>query len=414
MTADRRRSVQHRDSDFVAAIDRERPLLHGTARLLLDNPRTVDPVLDSVLAHLYGRDVPPAALRFEAVRGLVSGHQPDSLPWSQSAVFELVDGPVSSGSVREPILSDLARLTREQRTAIVLERYTQLPSGQIAGLLGRPVDQVSVLARQAQAALSVGRPHRTSDQTLADELRTAAAGTPVGSGRDDLIHGRRLSRRRLLRRGAGVAAALVVLVVLAAQLRPTAVPTANSPVPATASPSITLWPATPSPEPTCDVSVRPCQAAILRDWRHEMGLVISDRLDREKRYFTGYSFSYDRRYETPGIWTRSGGSLGLEMFRLDSGATEVYLQIATSRKAAVRCGTTTDNECVSIRFMDGNRFIMTDTTSVADGLEVQYSPIDDQVITVIARNTTRGQKLALNRGDLIDLVQDPRLRLPPI
>lgn len=405
MTADRR------DTDFVAAIDRERPLLQGTARLLLDDPQTVDPVLDSVLAHLYGRDLPPVGLRLEALRGLVSPEQPQPLPWSQAPTFELVDSPRIADRGREPILSDLARLTREQRIAIVLERYTQLPSVQIADLLGRPVDEVLVLARQAQAALAAGRPERTDDQTLAGELRTVAAGPPGGSGRDDLTHGRRLVRRRLLRRSALVAAALVVLVLVVTQLRPTAVPTADSPVPTV--PSYTLTPI-PSPEPSCDVSERPCQAAILRDWRDEMGLVISYRLDREKRYFTGYSFSYDRRYETPGIWTRNPGSLGLEMFRLDRGATEVYLQIATSREAAVRCGVTTDNECIGLRFMDGNRFIMTDTTSVDDGLEVQYSPNGDQVITVIARNTTRGQKLALDRSDLIDLVQDPRLRLPPI
>lgn len=403
MTADRR------DTDFVAVIDRERPLLHGTARLLLDDAETADPVLDAVLAHLYGRDLPPATLRLEALRGLVSPERPEPLPWSQAPAFELVDSPGNLGRVRASILSDLARLTREQRIAIVLERYTQLPSVQIADLLGRPVDEVLVLARQAQAGLAAGRPDRTDDQTLAEELRAVATGTPLGSGRDDLAHGRRLIRRRLLRRGAVAVAAVVVLVLALTQLRPTEAPVTEAPVP-----TVVATTATPSPEPSCDVSERPCQAAILRDWRDEMGLVISYRLDRDKRYFTGYSFSYDRRYETPGIWTRSGGSLGLEMFRLDRGATEVYLQIATSREAAVRCGVTTGNPCVSMRFMDGNRFIVTDTTSVVDGLEVQYSPNGDQVITVIARNTTRGQKLALDRSDLIDLVQDPRLRLPPI
>jgi hypothetical protein len=34
------------------------------------------------------------------------------------------------------------------------------------------------------------------------------------------------------------------------------------------------------------------------------------------------------------------------------------------------------------------------------------------VITVIARNTQRGQTLNIKRGDLIKLVQDARLHLP--
>ena len=43
---------------------------------------------------------------------------------------------------------------------------------------------------------------------------------------------------------------------------------------------------------------------------------------------------------------------------------------------------------------------------------MQYNPNGDQVITAIARNTTKGKVLELSTSDLIDLVQDPRLRLP--
>lgn len=400
--------ADRRDAEFVAAVDRNRSLLRGTARLLLDDPQAADSVLDSVLARLHRRGLAPVALRLEALRGLVSDEQPGPLPWSSAPSFELVDGP--GPGARDDLLADLARLTREQRAAIVLERFTLLPSLQIAEVLDRPVDEVLVLARQARAALAAGHPERTDDHALGEELRTAAGGAPSPvTGRDDLAHGRRLVRRRLVRRTMVLAAAVAVLVLVITQLRPVATPTVEAPVPTVMASS-----GPPSPAPECDSSEKTCQATILRDWRDDMGLVISYQLDPEKRYFTGHSFSYNSRYETPGFWTGEGGALGLEMNRFPQGSTEVYLQIATSRAEAVRCGVVTENTCVSMRFMDGNRFIMTDTTRVADGLEVQYSPYGDQVITVIARNTTRGKKLALDRGQLIALVQDPRLRLPSI
>jgi hypothetical protein len=62
--------------------------------------------------------------------------------------------------------------------------------------------------------------------------------------------------------------------------------------------------------------------------------------------------------------------------------------------------------------MDGNRFRVSDSASVGRGIEVQYNPIGDEVITAIARNTRRGQVLEVTTGDLVKLLQDPRLRLP--
>jgi SAM-dependent MidA family methyltransferase len=114
----------------------------------------------------------------------------------------------------------------------------------------------------------------------------------------------------------------------------------------------------------------------------------------------------------PSYWDGQGGALAFEMFRLDKGATEVYLQVATSRKFAVRCGATTRQQCQQVRFLDGNSFLLTETTSVRQGMEVQYSPAGEEVITVIAHNTQRGQILDIDRGDLIKLVQDARLHLP--
>jgi hypothetical protein len=67
-----------------------------------------------------------------------------------------------------------------------------------------------------------------------------------------------------------------------------------------------------------------------------------------------------------------------------------------------------------MRFMDGNVFTLSDSTRLSDGLEVQYSPNGDQVITVVARNRSRGRALDVTRAQLIELVQDPRLRLPQV
>jgi hypothetical protein len=100
------------------------------------------------------------------------------------------------------------------------------------------------------------------------------------------------------------------------------------------------------------------------------------------------------------------------MFRLDKGATEIYLQIASSRKFSVRCGATTRQSCSRVKFVDGNFLVLSESTRVQKGIEVQYSPGGTEVITVIARNTQRGQVLKIDRDDLIKLVQDSRLHLP--
>jgi hypothetical protein len=62
--------------------------------------------------------------------------------------------------------------------------------------------------------------------------------------------------------------------------------------------------------------------------------------------------------------------------------------------------------------MDGNRFILTETTYPYEGLEVQFAPDGREVVTVVARNAAHGRALDISRGDLIGLVQDSRLRLP--
>ena len=152
----------------------------------------------------------------------------------------------------------------------------------------------------------------------------------------------------------------------------------------------------------------------MRIWRAEMATVVQSYVDPKGEYFSGYGYRYDERYSTPGFWSGQGGALALEIFRLDKGATVVYLQIATSRRFAVRCGETIGERCRGQTFLSGNVFNLTETTSVIQGMEVQYRPTGREVITVIARNTTKGQIYEVHRGDLIRLLEDPRLKLPEI
>jgi hypothetical protein len=142
--------------------------------------------------------------------------------------------------------------------------------------------------------------------------------------------------------------------------------------------------------------------------------VAGSYVDPEHRYFSGYTFSYDLLYDSAAFWNGGGGALGLDLFRLREGSTEIYLQIATSEQFAIKCGRLTQRSCDVMRFMDGNVFTLSDSTRLSDGLEVQYSPNGDQVITVVARNRSRGQALDVTRAQLIELVQDPRLRLPQV
>jgi hypothetical protein len=145
-----------------------------------------------------------------------------------------------------------------------------------------------------------------------------------------------------------------------------------------------------------------------------MAVVVQSHLDPKGEYFSGYGYRYDERYETPGFWSGNGGALAFEMFRLDKGATVVYLQIATNRRLAVRCGETIGEVCRPQKFLSGNFFNLTQTDNVVEGMEVQYRPRGREVITVIARNTTKGRSWDIPRGDLLRLVQDPRLKLPEI
>ncbi|HEY6683018.1 MAG TPA: hypothetical protein VI030_08600 [Propionibacteriaceae bacterium] len=397
-------SASH-DEEYAAVVERERPLIQATAYLMTGDPAQAGRIVQLVFAQLYGRWPRVLDVRLEALRAAVAAARaPVDLPWEFRERIELIDGPppVAAG---EPIIADLLTLRFSERVAIVLERYAGLSSAAIAEVLEWPVEHVPSLLLGARAALAAGHPARSSDAALTRELTDAIPyhmRESHGSA-DDLAHGRRLIRRRWIQRASVALVAAVLIGVAGVLLVPTRPPVAPL------APSVPV--ATPSGQ-ACDTSRATCRAKVLFGWRSDMAAVAASYLDPRGRYFSGFGYSYDNRYDVPGFWDGQGGALAFEMFRLDKGATEIYLQIATSRKYAVNCGFTTRQPCQRMRFMDGNSFLLTETTSVRQGMEVQYSPAGAEVITVIAHNARRGQVLEIDRGDLIKLVQDPRLHLP--
>jgi DNA-directed RNA polymerase specialized sigma24 family protein len=394
-----------RDQEYAAVVDRERPLLEATAYLLTGDQVQAEQVVQLVFAELYWRLPRVQHPQVEALRTVVqTARGPVQLPWEPRKRFELIDGPPHL-PVTEPIVADLRMLPYDQRVVVILEGYAGLPTVQVAEVLGRSVDDVLLLARRARVALAAEHPERTSDETLAQELEDAIPYVMREShdGADDLAHGRWLSRRRWIQRGVAAVVVVVLTVVAIGLLVP-----AHRPVPQ-AAPSLPT--STPSRQ-GCDPSSATCRALILFKWRSKMAEVTSSYLDPSGKYFSGFGYHYDSRYDMPSFWTGQGGALAFEMFRLDKGATEVYVQVATGRKFAVRCGATTHQKCLSFQSMAGNSYLLTDSTVAVGDIEVQYSPNGDEVITVIARNTQRGQILEVGTGDLIKLVQDERLRLP--
>ena len=404
-----------RDEKYAAVVERERPLMQATAYLLTGDPVQAARAVQLVLAQLYGRWPNVPHPRTEAIRAVVhSAREPVDLPWEYRERVELIDGPPPMVAA-EPIVADLRTLSYDQRAAVVLDYYAGLSSVQIADILDLPVGDLLSMAPRARAMLADGHPERTSDETLAEQLKAAIPyelRESLGSS-GDVVHGRQLSRRRWLRRGSAAlatAAVVIVAAILLAPTRPTVPHAATSqPISSTAA---TICGRGHDRLDGRDPSSAMCRAKILLKWRSEMAEVATSQLDPQGKYFSGFGYGYTARYDMPSFWSGQGGALAFEMFRLSRGATEVYVQIATSRKFAVRCGATTHQRCMAVHFMDGNRYLLTDSTVADGGIEVQYCPRGDEVITVIARNTQRGKTLDIGSGDLIKLVQDDRLQLP--
>jgi len=417
---DARSGLTRHDRDFLLFAERYRDLVRGCALLLVSDVDRAERLASSVLARRYA-DGSESGPRADALHALTHPHPAFfDPPWSAGARVRLLDG-VSTAPV--PVLAELQRLTSEQRAALVLCRYAALTAAEAARVLQTTVTTLERLLAEGAAVLGAVRPERRRADYLADELRSVVAATlppqePAASAGRDLEHGRQLVRRRRGRTGAALVAAVLVVVLAAVTvLHGSAAPQAATQPPprvptSTPTPSLTS-PRTPAVG-QCDVRRPECQATVMRQWRRTMSQVMASHLDPEGHYFTGYSFSYDPRYDTPSFWAGRGGALGLELYRLKGGATEVYLQIATDSSAATRCGTTTKQRCKSLRLMDGNRFTLSTSIDVSRGVEVQCWAEADQLITVVARNTMRGEELDVSQADLLELVQDPRLRLPEV
>lgn len=397
-----------RDGSFAAWAEGERPRLLGVAYLHTADPVRAARMVQGALAALYPRWTEQADPLLQVLQKLTSGGDP-RLPWEAAPRFELIDAAPAL-PVGPPIVVDLARLTDHERVALVLERFAELPSVQIARVLQVPVDEVLVLARQARAALAAEHPDRSWDAALAAELANAIPYELRGPGQqgEDLANGQRLVRRKLGRRVGYslvvVAAALVLVFAgfrfLPANQTPTAGPVAGG---------------TPTPTrsaPPCDVTMPACEGQVLYAWRAAVAETARPYIDPAGRYFTGFGYSADPTGGLADIWSGREGALHLRIFRADGGATEILIEVATSRGAATRCGATTGQGCESFRFMDGNRFRLSDSTLLSPGIEVQHSPSGTEVVTVIARNVRPGAAAPVTRGDLVNLAQDARLHLP--
>ena len=396
-----------RDRDYATFVEDERSLLQRCAYLLVGQRAAADELVQAILAEEYARWRRVRDPRLVAMRLLHTtdlGELPDSSP---RARFELVDAGRTRENV-DPLVTILQTLSARQRMAIVLEWVARLPSVEIAAVLDSSVETVALVARDARAALVRVAPELADDAVLVARLDQAVP-PDVRSVRryDDLRHGQDLVRRRWRRRAGVVAAAVVVLVM--SQVRPVGQAPNSAPAPAPATSTVTM---TPSLTPPCDRSQVICQASLVRAWRSSVYEVVADYLDPEGAYFN--ASSYYARDETEGLWRTKRGALGMEMFRVGGGATQVSVQIATDRTYAPICGAATGNVCESIRFMDGNRFTLSDGLDTVDGLEGQYRPDGTQVITVVAQNVGHGTQLEITRAQLVRLLQDDRLRRPPL
>jgi DNA-directed RNA polymerase specialized sigma24 family protein len=391
-----------RDEPFAAFVGAYRHRLIGTARLVHLDAEKADRLVDAVLAEVYAswsRLDDPYVFALRAVLNPAAV----GARFAVGAVhdFELVDVDGLQPYEGDDIRYELAALTADERQILVLAAYARLPLVEIARVLGRDVTDVTTQLAAATERLNA-MPRRVVGRRLTAEL-AAAAGEPDAGAPTAAPHGRSLLRRRRLRSLAAAAAVLLVTGIGAQQVVPLLTPAPRN-VPQAA--------ASPTTRPPCDVQQPRCRATLIATWRAEMAGVISSYLDPKGEYFTASGYSYTNDYRGAGFWNGGGGALSVDLYRAPGGATEVKLQIATSREYALPCGRTTKRECRTLRFMDGNRFTMTDPGTMTQGLEVRHRP-DTDVITIVARNTSAsGRELPVTRADLVTLIADKRLRLP--
>jgi len=398
-----------RDRDYATFVEDDRSLLQRCAYLLVGQRAPADELVQAALAGVYARWRHVRDPRLVALRLLHTTDLDEHPAWSPRARFELVDTRPAREAV-DPLVTLLQTLSGRQRMVVVLEWVARLGRVEIAAVLDSGVETVADVARDARAALVRSAPELADDAVLAARLDRAVPPDVRSVQRyDDLQHGQDLVRRRWFRRTGVAVAAVALLVLMLGQLRPIAPTPTSAPVPAPVTATVT---ATPSPTVPCDRTLTPCQASLTRAWRATVYEVVAEHLDPDGRYFN--ASSYYARDETDGLWQKRQGALAMEVFRVGDGSTQVYVQIATDRSYAPRCGTATGNACSSVRFMDGNRFTLSDGLDTRDGLEGQYRPDGKEVITVIAQDQGPGDALRVDRSQVVRMLQDDRLRLPAL
>jgi hypothetical protein len=390
---------------FVAAL---RPLLQGIAYLMYGNLDRAGAVVDATMARLYDNwpvDEDPRDLALHQV--LEARPSELDVPWIRRNRVELVDTATPGVNPPMGIVADLAGLDVDERRVLILQHVAQIPLPLIPRLVDRTRDEVRELAIRARDRLLAADPDRAREAVLSAQLAEAIPyelreGAPVDI---DISHGKQLIRQRMLRRLAATMAVVLVLVgvaIWAPRERLNASTSPPAPIPA---------PVQTQPGPPCARSDSGCQVHVLGVWRADMAEVVTSYLDPRSRYFDGVGHGSEPFYETPGFWEGHGGALGFNLFSR-TGATVIYVQVASNSDAAIECGELTGQQCVSHRFMDGNTFTFTDVTYPTEGLEVQFTPNWPQVVTVVARNTSKGRSLNISSGDVMKLLQDSRLLLP--
>ncbi len=409
------------DAVFVEEAAALRPRLERCARVLYPGvdggARQADRVVDQALARTYALPVDAdrttaafAALLHPAWR-TGRGDRADRADRTVAERVELLDvTPIHTGGLAD----DLAALGSTSQAVVVLLLLGALTLDDVGRVMGAPALRITELFTDAVARLADRDPSRSDPAELTRQLAGLAGAADPGAttraGVGDLARGRRFQQRGRHRRAvlAACAAVVVALVVGLGIRAGTQVEIANAPPPA---PRPTPSQVSDPPPSGCSASDQDCRAQVLMRWRSAISGVVVDQLDPDHRYFSSMSWQVRPTDESAKFWRGDGGALALGLSRFTDGGTEVYLQIATAAEYADRCGQRTKQRCTVLESMDGNSYLVAGT-SAADGVEVQYRPDQNRVITVVARNTSDGKKLDIDSGDLIRLVRDSRLRLP--
>ncbi|HET9648275.1 MAG TPA: hypothetical protein VFP34_08600 [Microlunatus sp.] len=405
------------DAVYVEETAALRPRLQRCARVLypgLDGDVTqADRAVDEALARTYA--LPPHGDRtIAAFRGLLHPRWRPGRPQARgSSRIELLDvsTPVSTAGLAD----DLAALGPTSQAVVVMALIGGLDADVLATVLAAPRSRVEELFRDAVERLARTDPGRRDLSELTRQLDRLAGpqdhGATAQAAVGDLQRGQHSVRRGRVRRGALIAAAMVVMALVTTVAIRAGTPREAADLPPTPSPTPS-YVSDPWQSYRCNPTDNDCRTIRTARWRSRMATVIVQHLDPEHRYFTEMGYGLRSRVDGDSFWTGDDGALEVNLYRQGDGATTVYLQIATSRRAAVGCGDSTGQRCQAITFMNGNRFLIGGTNTGSGGVEVQYYADVDAVITVAAKNSGSGKRLDLGSADLVQLVSDTRLRLP--